>query len=54
MPAHNFTARPGFGNCLTADTVIVREMATLPPSRHPSTGMVIYHGVVCRGYLLLL
>ena len=38
MPAHNFTTRPGFGNCLTTDSVVVCDMGTMPPSRHASTG----------------
>lgn len=41
MPAHNFTSRPGFGNSLTTDSVVVCDMTTLPPSRHPSTGHLL-------------
>ena len=44
MPAHNFTSRPGFGNCLTADTVVLCEMASTQPSSsmHASTGYLIH------------
>lgn len=38
MPARNFTIRPGFGTCLTTDSVKFFDNATLPPSRQPSIG----------------
>lgn len=37
MPAHNFTIRPGFGDCLTTDSVIFCDTTAMAiPSRHPS------------------
>ena len=41
MPAHNFTTRPGFANCLTSDSVLLCQNSNMPRSRYPSTSELI-------------
>ena len=48
MPAHNFTTRPGFANCLTSDSVLLCQNSNMPRSRYSSTSELI----LCSGFII--